>query len=82
MASSKALIFAAVAEAVPQSFLFHFRYKALISLLFCMMQRGQSFDASSEDRELCLKATSLYFILLALPGSGAYTIFHPGKGGC
>jgi len=31
----------------------------------------------SADRDLGLKATGLYFILLAIPGSSAFNIFHP-----
>ena len=41
------------------------------------MGRGQKFDASSSERELACKSTSFYFVLLALPGSGAFKIFHP-----
>jgi hypothetical protein len=41
------------------------------------MHRGQQFNAGAESRNLCLKATSLYFILLAIPGSSAFNIFHP-----
>ncbi len=52
-------------------------YKALISLIFHFMYRGQKIEASAAERELALKATSLYFVLLSVPGSGAYKIFHP-----
>ena len=52
-------------------------YKNLISLLFYFMNRGQKFDAASAERELACKSTSFYFALLALPGSGAFKIFHP-----
>jgi hypothetical protein len=41
------------------------------------MHRGQQFNAGAESRNLGLKATSLYFILLAIPGSSAFNIFHP-----
>ena len=41
------------------------------------MNRGQKFDAASAERELACKSTSFYFALLALPGSGAFKIFHP-----
>lgn len=58
-------------------FVLIFRYKALIGLLFYFLDRGQKLNASAEDREFCLKATSLYFILLGVPGSGAFKIFHP-----
>ena len=31
----------------------------------------------ASDRDLGLKATSLYFALLAIPGSSAFKVFHP-----
>ena len=51
-------------------------YKSLIALLFYFMDAGQNFSATSRDRDLCLKSTGLYFVLLAIPGSGAFKIFH------
>ena len=56
-----------------------FRYKSLIPLLFHLMCRGQrlGLDVPLVDRELGLKATSLYLVLLAIPGSSAFKIFHP-----
>jgi hypothetical protein len=42
------------------------------------MYKGQKIEANAAERELALKATSFYFVLLALPGSGAFKIFHPG----
>ena len=53
------------------------RYKALIALLFYYMETGQKFEATSRMRTYCLKSTSLYFVLLGVPGSGAFKIFHP-----
>lgn len=53
------------------------RYKALIALLFYYMETGQKFEATSRMRNYCLKSTSLYFVLLGVPGSGAFKIFHP-----
>ena len=53
------------------------RYKALIALLFYYMETGQKFEATSTMRNYCLKSTSLYFVLLGVPGSGAFKIFHP-----
>ena len=57
--------------------LFFFRHKSLIALLFYLMHSGQQYNANSQERSLCLKATSLYFILLSVPGSSAFSIFHP-----
>ena len=53
------------------------KYKALIALLFYYMDSGQKLEASSAMRSYCLKSASLYFILLGIPGSGAFKIFHP-----
>lgn len=52
-------------------------YKALIALLFYYMDNGQKLEATQSKRSLCLKSASLYFILLGIPGSGAFKIFHP-----
>ena len=43
------------------------------------MCRGQrlGLDVPLVDREVGLKATSLYLVLLAIPGSSAFKIFHP-----
>lgn len=53
------------------------KYKSLIALLFYYMEKGHKFDATPLLRSTCLKATSFYFILLGIPGSGAFKIFHP-----
>ena len=41
------------------------------------MEKGQKSGASGLDRHKGTKAAGLYFILLGLPGSGAFKIFHP-----
>lgn len=47
------------------------------------MDIGQKIRSGGEggyvgpDRDLGLKATGLYFILLSIPGSSAFNIFHP-----
>ena len=47
------------------------------------MDMGQKIRGSGDgghvaaDRDLGLKATGLYFILLSIPGSSAFNIFHP-----
>ena len=42
------------------------KYKALIALLFYYMESGQKMEASPLMRLYCMKATSLYFILLGM----------------
>ena len=55
-----------------------FRFRSLLALLFHHMEIGQRLDGGcGDDRELGLKATSLYLVLLAIPGSTAFKIFHP-----
>lgn len=51
--------------------------KGLMSLLFFYIFRGQRYDAKEEDRELGIQAASLYFLLLSVPGSNAFRVFHP-----
>jgi condensin-2 complex subunit D3 len=41
------------------------------------MDSGQKLNAATSMRGKCLKSASLYFILLGIPGSGAFKIFHP-----
>ena len=63
--------------------LFSFRFRSLIALLFHHIEIGQRVSGGGSgyiggaDRDLGLKATGLYFILLAIPGSSAFNIFHP-----
>lgn len=52
------------------------RIKTLVALLFYFIEKGLRLESSSSEREMCFKATNLYFLLLALPGSGAFEIFH------
>ena len=53
------------------------KYKSLIALLFYYMENGQKLEATASMRSYCLKSASLYFILVGIPGSGAFKIFHP-----
>ena len=39
--------------------------------------RGNARNITIGDRDLGLKATSVYFVLLSIPGSSAFNIFHP-----
>ncbi|XP_076046564.1 chromosome associated protein D3 [Oratosquilla oratoria] len=51
--------------------------KSLLALMFFYIHRGQRYDAKEEGRELGVQASSLYFLLLCVPGSSAFRIFHP-----
>ncbi|XP_045592017.2 condensin-2 complex subunit D3-L [Procambarus clarkii] len=51
--------------------------KGVMALLFYYSSRGQRYDAREEDRELGIQAASLYFLLLCIPGSNAFRVFHP-----
>ncbi|XP_046484153.1 condensin-2 complex subunit D3 isoform X1 [Neodiprion pinetum] len=50
--------------------------RSLLPVLGYLMKNGNSFDADEEARQPCLKATSLYFVLLSVPGSNAFQVFH------
>ncbi|XP_043579056.1 condensin-2 complex subunit D3-like isoform X2 [Bombus pyrosoma] len=51
--------------------------RALLAILGYIIKNGQSKTANEETRQSCLYATNLYFILLAIPGSCAFSVFHP-----
>uniref|UniRef100_A0A2P2I5C0 Condensin-2 complex subunit D3-like n=1 Tax=Hirondellea gigas TaxID=1518452 RepID=A0A2P2I5C0_9CRUS len=53
------------------------KVKNLMSLVFYYVQAGQRYNAKEEDRELGTQAASLYFLILCVPGSNAFRIFHP-----
>ena len=65
------------------SFSFLYSFRALIALLFHHIEigqrsmRGNARNITIGDRDLGLKATGLYFVLLSIPGSSAFNIFHP-----
>ena len=60
-----------------------YSFRALIALLFHHIEigqrsmRGSARNITIGDRDLGLKATGLYFVLLSIPGSSAFNIFHP-----
>ena len=66
-----------------RSFSFFYSFRALIALLFHHIEigqrsmRGSARNITIGDRDLGLKATGLYFVLLSIPGSSAFNIFHP-----
>lgn len=51
--------------------------KGLMALMFYYCSRGQRYDARETERELGIQAASLYFLLLCIPGSNAFRVFHP-----
>ncbi|XP_071518098.1 condensin-2 complex subunit D3-like isoform X2 [Panulirus ornatus] len=51
--------------------------KGLMALMFYYCSRGQRYDAREAERELGIQAASLYFLLLCIPGSNAFRLFHP-----
>ena len=53
------------------------KYKVLVALLYHFMERGQEMFKEERERELGVLASSLYIVILGLPGSGAFKIFHP-----
>ena len=53
------------------------KYKVLVALLYHYMERGQEMASGEQERELAIQAAGLYLVLLGLPGSGAFKIFHP-----
>ena len=53
------------------------KYKVLIALLYHFMEKGQEMFREQKERSLGLKAAGLYLVILGLPGSGAFKIFHP-----
>ncbi|KAI4496113.1 hypothetical protein M0802_007980 [Mischocyttarus mexicanus] len=50
---------------------------ALLPVLYYIIKSGQHNEASKTSKQTCLNATNLYFMLLAIPGSHAFNIFHP-----
>lgn len=51
--------------------------KGLKALLFYYIHRGQRYDARELEREHGIKCASIYFLLLCVPGSNAFRVFHP-----
>lgn len=53
------------------------KVKNLMSLLFYYVHKGQQYDSKQDGRDLGSQAASLYFLLLCIPGSNAFRVFHP-----
>lgn len=50
--------------------------RGLLATLGYIIKSGQCADIDEVSRQACLDATSLYFMLLAVPGSNAFGIYH------
>ena len=53
------------------------KYKVLVALLYHYMERGMEMASGEQERNLAIQAAGLYLVLLGIPGSGAFKIFHP-----
>ena len=51
--------------------------KVLVAILYHYMERGEKVVSGKQARQLALKATGLYLVLLGLPGITTLEIFHP-----
>ncbi|PSN49777.1 hypothetical protein C0J52_01357 [Blattella germanica] len=52
-------------------------HKALLTVLWCFMVKGQSNIVDGNSRYLSLRSATLYLKLLSIPGSRVYHAFHP-----
>ena len=53
------------------------KYKVLVALLYHYLERGLEMASGEQERNLAIQAAGLYLVLLGIPGSGAFKIFHP-----
>ena len=53
------------------------KIKNLMALMCYYVHVGQKYDASQAERGLCCQAACLYFLILCIPGSNAFRVFHP-----
>jgi len=53
------------------------KIKSLMSLVCYYVHVGQKYDAKQSDRELASQSACLYFLILCVPGSNAFRVFHP-----
>ncbi|KAJ8050994.1 Condensin-2 complex subunit D3 [Holothuria leucospilota] len=51
--------------------------KALVACLYHFMQRVDKYLSPAVDRVVAILSAQLYFVLINVPGSGAYGILHP-----
>jgi condensin-2 complex subunit D3 len=53
------------------------KLKVLVALLYHYMERGQKMASGDQERQLAIQAAGLYLVLIGLPGSETFEIFHP-----
>lgn len=51
--------------------------QGLLAVLDYIMKTGQRVSADEASRQACLEATRLYLMLLTVPGSNAFRVYHP-----
>lgn len=51
--------------------------RGLLAMLGYIMKTGQHAETDEDSRQACLEATSLYLMLLTIPGSNAFRVYHP-----
>ncbi|XP_054723986.1 condensin-2 complex subunit D3-like [Uloborus diversus] len=51
--------------------------RQVLGLVYLLCYKASKPDSSIEDKELGLKCTKFYFNLLKVPGSAAYSVYHP-----
>ncbi|XP_026670475.1 condensin-2 complex subunit D3-like [Ceratina calcarata] len=52
------------------------KVRALLAVLGYIINNGQNSEVDEESRESCFLAINLYFLLLAIPGSSVFNVFH------
>lgn len=50
--------------------------RSLLAMLGYIIKAGQHAETDHDSREACLEATSLYLMLLTVPGSTAFRVYH------
>ncbi|XP_014472886.1 PREDICTED: condensin-2 complex subunit D3 isoform X1 [Dinoponera quadriceps] len=51
--------------------------RGLLAVLDYIMKTGQRVGSDMASRQACLDATSLYLMLLTVPGSSVFSVYHP-----
>lgn len=51
--------------------------RGLLAMLGYIIKAGQHAETDDDSRQACLEATSLYLMLLTIPGSNAFRVYHP-----
>lgn len=51
--------------------------KFMLAFFSYYIHKGQRYDSNEDDRELGIHSSSMYLLLLSIPGSNAFRVFHP-----